>query len=54
MEDIFKEVFFEKINFDENEIEFLLDKMFIKVIVFHPIQKKELMCSGKIIDYALN
>ena len=54
MENIFKEVFFENINFNENEIKFLLDKMFIKIIIFHPIQKKELTCSGKVNDYKLN
>jgi hypothetical protein len=54
MENIFIEVFFENINFNENEIKFLLDKMFIKIIIFHPIQKKELTCSGKVNDYKLS
>ena len=54
MEDIFKETFFNNINFREEEIKFLLDKMYIEVTVFHPINKKELVCSGKINDYELN
>tara|TARA_Y100000590_G_scaffold50244_1_gene53006 strand:+ start:857 stop:1447 length:591 start_codon:yes stop_codon:yes gene_type:complete len=54
MEDIFKEVFFNNISLDEKEIKFLLDKMFVHVTILHPIQKKELSCSGKINEYELN
>ena len=53
MEDIFKEVFFNDINFSENEINFLLDKMFVNVTILHPINKKELSCDGKVNDYEL-
>ena len=53
MEDIFKEAFFNNINFNEKEIIFLLDKMFVKVIIFHPIEKRELSCYGKVNDYEL-
>ena len=53
MEDIFKNVFFENISFNDEEIKFIIEKMFIKVIVYHPIKKKELTCSGKINDYEL-
>ena len=53
MIDIFKENFFYNTDFDDTEMEFLLDKMFVEVKIFHPIQKKELYCSGKINDYEL-
>ena len=53
MEDIFKEVFFNNINFNGKEINFLLDKMFVDVTIFHPIKKMELNCSGKVNDYEL-
>ena len=53
MEDIFKEVFFNNINFNEKEINFLLDKMFVNVTILHPIKKKELSCYGKVNDYEL-
>ena len=54
MEDIFKEVFFSNISFNEEEIDFLLNKMFVDVTIFHPITKRELSCSGKANDYELN
>ena len=54
MEDIFKDVFFNNLSFDEREIEFLLNKMFVNVTILHPVKKKELSCSGKINDYELN
>ena len=53
MEDIFKEVFFNDINFNEKEINFLLDKMFVNVTILHPIKKRELSCYGKVNDYEL-
>ena len=53
MEDIFKETFFKNINFNEKEINFLLDKMFVKVTILHPIEKRELSCYGKVNDYEL-
>ena len=54
MEDIFKEVFFNNLSFDEKEIEFLLDNMFVDVTILHPVKKKELSCSGKVNAYELN
>ena len=53
MEDIFKEVFFNNINFNEKEINFLLGKMFVNVTILHPIKKRELSCYGKVNDYEL-
>jgi len=53
MEEIFKEVFFRNLDFTEKEINFILSRMFVKVTVFHPIKKTELICSGKINDYEL-
>ena len=53
MEDIFKEVFFNNINFNEKEMNFLLDNMFVKVTILHPIKKRELSCYGKVNDYEL-
>tara|TARA_B100001013_G_C24512922_1_gene403747 strand:- start:217 stop:804 length:588 start_codon:yes stop_codon:yes gene_type:complete len=53
MEDIFKEVFFNNINFNEKEINFLLNKMFVNVTILHPIKERELSCYGKINDYEL-
>ena len=54
MEDIFKEVFFNNLSFNEEEMKFLLNKMFVNVTIFHPIKKRELSCSGKVNDYELN
>jgi len=53
MEDIFKEVFFKNINFNEEEINFLLDKTFVNVTILHPVMKKELSCYGKVNEYEL-
>ena len=54
MIDIFKEVFFNNLSFDEKEIEFLIDNMFVDVTILHPVKKKELSCSGKVNAYELN
>ena len=54
MEDIFKDAFFNNLNFNEREIKFLLNRMFVNVTILHPLKKKELSCSGKINDYELN
>ena len=54
MVDIFKDIFFQNLDLEENEIEFLLNKMLVKVTIFHPLNKTELTCSGKINDYELN
>ena len=53
MEDIFKEVFFSNLSFNDDEIDFLIDKMFVDVTILHPIKKKELACTGKVNDYEL-
>ena len=53
MKDIFKEVFFSNLSFNEEEINFLLNKIFVDVTIFHPIKKMELNCSGKVNDYEL-
>ena len=39
--------------FNEEEINFLLDKMFVNVTILHPIKKRELSCYGKVNDYEL-
>ena len=54
MEDIFKDAFFNNHSFNEREIKFLLNRMFVNVTIFHPLKKKELSCSGKVNDYELN
>ena len=54
MEDIFKDVFFYNISFNEKEIDFVLKKMFVTVTIFNPIKKTKLTCQGKINDYELN
>ena len=53
MKDIFKEVFFKNINFNEEEINFLLNKTFVNVTILHPVMKKELSCYGKVNEYEL-
>jgi len=53
MKAMFKEAFFNNIDFNEKEIDFLLDDMFVNVTIFHPIEKKELSCYGKVNDYEL-
>ena len=53
MEDVFKGVFLNNISFNEEEINFLLNKMFVDVTIFHPIRKTELTCSGKVNEYEL-
>ena len=54
MKDIFKDAFFNNHSFNEREIKFLLNRMFVNVTIFHPLKKKELSCSGKVNDYELN
>jgi len=53
MVDIFKDVFFDNINFTEEEINFLVDKIFVSVTILHPVKKQELSCSGKVNEYEL-
>jgi len=53
MEDIFKDVFFSNLSFNDEEIDFLVNKMFVNVTIFHPIKKIELICFGKVNDYEL-
>jgi len=53
MEDIFKGVFFNNARFNEEEINFLVDIMFVNVTILHPIKKRELSCYGKVNDYEL-
>jgi len=53
MEDIFIEVFFSNLSFNDEEIDFLMNNMIIKVSILNPISKKELFCSGKVNDYEL-
>ena len=40
--------------FTEEEMKFLLNKMFVNVTILHPIKKRELSCSGKVNDYELD
>ena len=54
MKDIFKDAFFNNHSFNEREIKFLLNRMFVNVTILHPLKKKELSCSGKVNDYELN
>ena len=54
MKDIFKDAFFNNHSFNEREIKFLLNRMFVNVTIFHPLKKKELSCSGKVNAYELN
>ncbi len=53
MKNIFIENFFDNLSFNDKEIEFLLKNMFVRVTIFHPINKTELICSGKVNDYEL-
>ena len=53
MENIFKDVFFSNLSFSVEEIDFLVNKMFVNVTIFHPIKKIELTCFGKVNDYEL-
>mgnify|MGYP001429243797 FL=1 len=54
MEDIFEEVFLNNLSLSEKEIDFLSNNMFVKVTIYHPVNKEELICSGKINQYELN
>ena len=53
MKETFKEVFFNNLSFSDKEIEFLMDNMFVQILVYHPIYKTELVCAGKVNDYEL-
>jgi len=53
MTEIFKKVFLKNFSFNEKEIEFLLNKMFVAVTIFHPVNKTEHNCYGKVNDYEL-
>ena len=54
MEDIFREVFYRNLSFDDKEKDFLTSKMLVNITIFHPIKKTELSCAGKVNDYELN
>tara|TARA_B100000029_G_C17514313_1_gene937469 strand:+ start:184 stop:774 length:591 start_codon:yes stop_codon:yes gene_type:complete len=54
MEDVFREVFYRNLSFNNEEKDFLTSKMLINVTIFHPIKKTELTCAGKVNDYELN
>ena len=54
MEDLFVKNFFDNLSFTENEIKFLLDKMFVDITILNPVKKTELRCSGKINQYELS
>ena len=53
MSEIFESVFLNNMNLSKEEINFLLDTMNVNVTVFHPVKKKEIVCSGKVNDYEL-
>ena len=53
MKDIFKSVFLNNLDLNDEEMNFLLNNIFVKVIIYHPINKTELLCSGKANDYEL-
>tara|TARA_B100000029_G_scaffold428497_1_gene438441 strand:- start:3049 stop:3354 length:306 start_codon:yes stop_codon:yes gene_type:complete len=53
MKDIFIKTFFNNLSFSDQEIEFLLKKMLVRITIFHPVNKTELTCSGKANDYEL-
>ena len=53
MKKIFKEVFFENTSFDQDEMNFIINRMQINVTIFHPVKKIELTCAGNINDYEL-
>ena len=53
MTEIFKSVFLNNLTLNEKEIKFLLERIFVKVTIFHPVSKVELTCKGKINDYEL-
>ena len=53
MKTVFKEVFFKNLSINQKEIDFLINNMFVKVKVIHPINKTELMCSGQVNDSEL-
>jgi len=53
MKDIFKSVFLNNLDLNDKEMDFLLNNIFVKVTIYHPINKTELICSGKANDYEL-
>lgn len=53
MEKIFKESFLSNLTLNDNEIEFLLKNMLVKVNVIHPVNKTNLVCSGNVNDFEL-
>jgi len=53
MKKIFKENFFNNLTLNEKESEMLLEQMHVKVSIYHPVNKTELTCSGKINEYEL-
>ena len=53
MTDIFKESFLNNISLSEKEVKLLLDKMNVIVTIYHPVDKTELTCKGKVNDYEL-
>ena len=53
MKAIFINVFFDNLNFNEDEINFLLENMLVHVTILNPVSKTELTCGGNINAYEL-
>ena len=54
MTDIFKRDFLGNTSLSENEINFLLNNINVKVQIVNPVNNTDLICSGKVNDYELN
>ena len=53
MVDIFKESFLSNTSLSEKDIKLLLERMDVRISIYHPVDKIELTCKGKINDYEL-
>ena len=53
MRDTFKKIFLNNLTVSKKEMEFLINNMFVRVNVIHPVDKTKLTCSGGITDYEL-
>ena len=54
MIDIFKRDFLGNTSLSENEINFLLDNINVRIQIFNPVNKTDLFCAGNVNDYELN
>ena len=53
MTEILKENVFNLNSLDEKQVEFLIDRSYIEILIAHPLRKNNISCIGKLTDFEL-